>query len=286
MSDNGSAVAVNDSDDNNSEKLIADLYNALNVVSQPSLGESDKDFPVGMSVPDSDVVYITLVRSHQLKVINHALEGADYNTAIMREVIYSIGQSDFTQLYNNAKLVVELLGIEDAISFPKYRFPKSLAVLMFKLNDDLTINDVKRRNINSFKRIMMKKQKFDKKYKDLSGRIKKVSGIKWKTLGATKHYAYSFDEIVQWYSRCNLFEFNILEYKHQEVFDKRLHQSSKLLHKFENDLNYLIGDKLLRQLNLCGKQVINYLNTSYANYVGTCIKEMIGDKLRNRLAFL
>ena len=35
-----------------------------------------------------------------------------------------------------------------------------------------------------------------------------------------------------------------------------------------------------------GKQVINYLNTSYANYVGTCIKEMIGDKLRNRLAFL
>ena len=40
MSDNGSSdVAVNDYNDNNSEKLIADLYNDLNYVSQRNLGE-------------------------------------------------------------------------------------------------------------------------------------------------------------------------------------------------------------------------------------------------------
>ena len=125
----------------------------------------------------------------------------------------------------------------------------------------------------------MKEQEFEKKYEDLSGRIAKVSEIKLKTLGAPKRYAYNSYEIVHWYSRCNLFEFNMLEYKHQEMFDKKLHPSSKsLLHKFENDLNFLIGDKSLRQLNLCGKQAIDYLNTSYANYIGTCISNMTGDE--------
>ena len=103
---------------------------------------------------------------------------------------------------------------------------------MFELDDDLTIKNTKRRNMNSFKEIM-KEQEFEKKYNKLSGRIAKDSEIKWKSLGFTKRYAYSLYEIGKWYSICFLFEFNMLEYEHQEMFDKRLHPSSKLLHKLE-----------------------------------------------------
>ena len=70
MSDNGTAFTGNDSDDINSEQLITDCYNALNVVTQPSLGENDKGSPWRMSVPDSDVINITLARSHQLVVFD------------------------------------------------------------------------------------------------------------------------------------------------------------------------------------------------------------------------
>ena len=77
-----------------------------------------------------------------------------------------MGQSGFTQLYNNAKLVAELFGIEDDISFPKCCFPKSLAGLLFKLNDDLTINNVNRRNRSYFTRMMLKEQDFDRKLED------------------------------------------------------------------------------------------------------------------------
>ena len=188
-----------------------------------------------MFVPDSDVRYICLARSHQLKAISHALEGTDYNTAITREVIYTIGQSGFTQLYNNAKLVAELLGIEDGVSFPKCRVPRSLAVLLFNLNDNLIINDGYRRNRKDFIRIMLKEQEFEIKFKDLAGRIARVLGIKWKTFSTTKRYAFSFYEIIKWYSRwCNLFEFNLLQYKRQEVFANTLHQSTKYL-------NFMIG---------------------------------------------
>ena len=102
---------------------------ANNIVSQsqneqPNLGGNDDDSTERISVPDNDVRYICLKRSHQPKAIKHALQWADYNATITREVIYIIGQSGFTQLYNNAKLVAELLEMEDEVSFPKCRFPK------------------------------------------------------------------------------------------------------------------------------------------------------------------
>ena len=126
---NGSDFNGNDSDDINSEQLITDYYNALNVVTQPSLGANDKGLPRRMSVPDSGVINITLARSHHLRAINCALEGADYNSSITREMIYSGSQSGFTQLYNNTKLVAELLGIEDDILSQNVAFPKVLLYL-------------------------------------------------------------------------------------------------------------------------------------------------------------
>ena len=104
ISDNGSAFKGIYSDDTNPDQPITDCYNGLNVVTQNSLGENEKGLPRRISVTDSNEINNTLPRSHQLKAINHALEGADFNTSITREAIYSVSQSGFTQLYNNAKL--------------------------------------------------------------------------------------------------------------------------------------------------------------------------------------
>ena len=71
-----------------------------------------------MSFLKSDVRFNCLQRSHHLTAINHALQGVDYNTPITREVIYTINQSGFTQPYNNAKLVDELLGVVADVLFP------------------------------------------------------------------------------------------------------------------------------------------------------------------------
>ena len=38
----------------------------------------------------------------------------------------------------------------------------------------------------------------------------------------------------------------------------------------------------MRQLNFCGKQVIDYLNKSYANHIGTCISNMTGDESKEQ----
>ena len=124
---------------------------------------------------------------------------------------------------------------------------------------------------------MLKEQEFEIKFQDLSGRIAKVLGIKWKTFSTMKYYALSFYEIIKWHSRCNLFEFALLQYKCQEVLANRLHQATKLLHKFENDLNFMIGSILLRELNFCGKRVIGYFKTSYANYIGKYITRKISN---------
>ena len=96
----------------------------FNIIAQPNLGGNDDNSTEGMYVPDSDVRFNCLQRSHQFTAINHALEGADYNTPITREVIYTIGQSGFTHLYTNAKLVAELLGILEEVSFPVCLFQK------------------------------------------------------------------------------------------------------------------------------------------------------------------
>ena len=197
MSDNGTAFTGNDSDDINSEQLITDYYNALNVVTQPSLGANDKGLPRRMSVPDSGVINITLARSHHLRAINCALEGADYNSSITREMIYSGSQSGFTQLYNNTKLVAELLGVVADVSFPVCHFPKSLAVLLFDLKADIVIKEKYRRDRKDFTTIMLKDHEFKSEFNDLSGCIAKVSGIKWKSFGTTKHHAFSFYEIIK-----------------------------------------------------------------------------------------
>ena len=133
-----------------------------------------------------------LQRTHQLVAIGHTLQGADY----------TIGQSGFTQLYNNANLVAELLGVVENVSFPICRFRKSLAVLLFQLTNDDIINEEIRRDRKGFTRIMLKEHKLKSKFTDLSARIAKVSGIKCKTFGTTKRYAFSFYETIKWYSRC------------------------------------------------------------------------------------
>ena len=82
-----------------------------------------------------------------------------------------------------------------------------------------------------------------------------------------------------------MYEFNFLEYKDQEVFADEPHQSTKLFHKFKNDLSFMIEHIPLRELNFCGKRVIGYLITSYANYIGRYSTHMLNNKSMAKIHF-
>ena len=104
-----------------SSPIIGEQHDSNNIITQwqkekPNLGGPDNDDMARMFIPD--VRFNCLQCSHQLTSINHALQGANYNTPITREVIYTIGQSGFTQQYNNAKLVAELLRMVEEVPFP------------------------------------------------------------------------------------------------------------------------------------------------------------------------
>ena len=199
------------------------------------MSDEDGDNTNPLSVPKSDVRFNCPQCTHKFTAINHALQGADYNTPITSEVIYTIDQSGFTQLYINAMLVAELLGAEEHISFPNCQFPKCLAVLLFDLINDDIINEDTRRDQKVFITIMLKEHKFKSKLNDLSGCIAKVSGIKWNTFGTTKCYAFSFYEIIEWYSRCKFFNSTFCDTK-----DKRC-----LSIHFIKQPSYFISSKMI-----------------------------------------
>ena len=104
---------------NNRNNIVSQSQNEQPEIDQGGdKSEDDNDSTKSMPVLESDVRLNCLQCSHQFIAINHALQGANYNTPIKRKVIYTIGQTSFTQLLNNnAKIVAELLDVVENVSF-------------------------------------------------------------------------------------------------------------------------------------------------------------------------
>ena len=81
---------------NGRNNIVSKSQKEIPNLDQGSELSDDDDRRQPRFVSKSDVRFNCLQRTHQLIVINHALQGANYNTPITREVIYTIGQSDFT----------------------------------------------------------------------------------------------------------------------------------------------------------------------------------------------
>ena len=176
--------------------LIGAQNNIINIVSQSQKEKPNLEEDSGKS-DDNNRTQPCSVSKSDVRLLSAAYTSTcSHRPYFARSRLY-YWSIRFHATLQQHKVSCWIVGCDRRCFIPCLSFSDKLSVLLFDLKAGIVINNKCRRDRKEFTTIILKDPEFKSKFNDLSGCIANVSGIKWKTFGTTKCYAFSFYEIIK-----------------------------------------------------------------------------------------
>ena len=219
--------------------------------------------------------------------IDSALDGAVYNTAVLRENIYVLGQTGYSQFCSNATVMAELADFSNEATVDNGKYPPEIMLLLVPAE----ATEGRQRTPNylgspgpagSFKLVSAKrlfKRVTDlgviRKWNELKEKTKNVIGIRLYDKTTAVRYLSRYLAILEWYTNCDFFQNTNFVRKldlpggnADEYYFTQTHQQldacALRFLRFREHIHRYLGGIPLKSLNGALKILNFHLNLGYA----------------------
>ena len=226
-------------------------------------------------------------RTRLLSHIDSALDGAVYNTAVLRENIYVLGQTGYSQFCSNATVMAELADFSNEATVDNGKYPPEIMLLLVPAE----ATEGRQRTPNylgspgpagSFKLVSAKrlfKRVTDlgviRKWNELKEKTKNVIGIRLYDKTTAVRYLSRYLAILEWYTNCDFFQntnfvrkLDLPRGNADEYYFTQTHQQldacTTHFRHFREHIHRYLGGIPLKSLNGALKILNFHLNLGYA----------------------